>query len=95
MRCLSKPISGTASGKALSTSHEPPGRSGASHSSQTTLSSIRPSRLPTASQRVASTEWLTATGSASGVAVAGCSAAVMPGWVVFLAVLIGMASYRA
>ena len=49
----SRPASGTHSGSTLSASHEPPGRSGASHSSQARPSTIRPSRLATASQRVA------------------------------------------
>ena len=52
MRFFSKPASGTHKGKALSTNHEPPGRSGASHNSQASDNKIRPSKLPTASVRV-------------------------------------------
>jgi len=52
MRFFSKPASGTHKGKALSTSHEPPGLSGASHSSQASDNKISPSKLPTASVRV-------------------------------------------
>ncbi len=48
MRRLSNPASGSTSGRALSASSEPPGRSGASHSSQATHSAIRASRLATA-----------------------------------------------
>jgi ABC-type bacteriocin/lantibiotic exporter with double-glycine peptidase domain len=56
MRFLSNPASGMVSGSALSTSHEPPGRNGASHSSQARLRAISPSKLPTASRRVHSTD---------------------------------------
>ncbi|MNT75952.1 hypothetical protein D3C72_2148980 [compost metagenome] len=44
------------SGSTFSASSEPPGRSGASHSSQARPSTIRPTRLPTAAHRVARTE---------------------------------------
>ena len=49
MRFFSSPASGTTSGSTLSASHEPPGRSGASHISQARPSTIRPTRLATAS----------------------------------------------
>ena len=46
------PASGMHSGSALSASHEPPGRNGASTSSQARHRTISASRLPVASQRV-------------------------------------------
>ena len=52
MRFFSRPASGRASGSTLSASHEPPGRSGASHSSQARPSTISASRLATATPRV-------------------------------------------
>src|ERR1700761_6355170 len=55
MRFFIRPDSGTTSGSTLRASQEPPGRSGASHSSQASPRTIRPTRLPTASQRVAAT----------------------------------------
>ncbi|VWX55541.1 hypothetical protein VARIO8X_100076 [Burkholderiales bacterium 8X] len=56
MRFFSRPASGTTRGRTLSASHEPPGRKGASHISHASPSTIRPTRLPTASQRVAETD---------------------------------------
>jgi len=56
MRFFSKPASGRHSGNTLSASQEPPGRIGASHSSQANPSRISPSKLPTASTRVVRTE---------------------------------------
>src|SRR5215207_1742379 len=76
MRFFSRPPSGIANGSTLSASQEPPGRSGASHSSQASPSAIRPSRLPTASQRVAETE----EGMAAGAFTAGASVGRAPGW---------------
>jgi membrane protein len=55
MRFFSRPASGSSSGSTFSTSHEPPGRSGASHSSQPTPRAMRPTRLATASDRVQAT----------------------------------------
>ncbi|MDB5819305.1 MAG: putative ribonuclease transrane protein [Rhizobacter sp.] len=55
MRFFRSPASGSSSGSTFSTSHEPPGRSGASQSSQATPSTISPTRLPTASDRVQDT----------------------------------------
>src|SRR5687767_7183630 len=56
MRFFSKPASGRVSGSAFSTSHEPPGRRGASHNSQATHSTIKPRRLATARARVRATK---------------------------------------
>src|SRR6185369_2590192 len=55
MRLRSSPASGKHSGSTFTTSQEPPGRSGASHSSQASPSTISPSRLPAASQRLNAT----------------------------------------
>ena len=65
-----RPAAGTAAAPSAPAS-EPPGRSGASHSSQASPSTIRPSRLPTASQRV---------GAPTAGGTAGWSSAVSPAW---------------
>jgi hypothetical protein len=54
MRFLSKPASGMVKGMTLMAHHEPPGRKGASHNSQANPKTIKPSKLPTATQRVVS-----------------------------------------
>src|SRR6218665_791778 len=58
MPFFSRPASGRHSASALSASHEPPGRSGASTNSQARHRAISASKLPLASQRVAATPWL-------------------------------------
>src|SRR6218665_2901390 len=58
MPFFSRPASGRHSASALSASHEPPGRSGASTNSQARHRAISASKLPLASQRVAVTPGL-------------------------------------
>src|SRR5882724_7069638 len=66
MRFFNRPASGKASGNTFSASHEPPGRTGASHSSHAKPSTISDKRLPTANARVQVTTGGRAGGSAAG-----------------------------
>src|SRR6218665_2906882 len=66
MRFFSRPASGRHSAGALSASHEPPGRSGASTNSQARHRAISASKLPLASQRVAATPGVPRGGGGGG-----------------------------
>src|SRR6218665_2716172 len=78
MPFFSRPASGRHSASALSASHEPPGRSGASTNSQARHRAISASKLPLASQRVAATPGLRRAEFGGGRGAAG--EAVMGGW---------------
>src|SRR4051812_32250407 len=80
MRWRSRPISAKASGSTFSASQVPPGRNGASHSSQATPSTIRPATLPTASARVHSTTGGRGAAGKAGGTAEGAGGAVIAGY---------------
>src|ERR1700754_4317881 len=76
MRLRSRPASGISSGSPWIASQEPPGRRGASHSSQARPSTNRPIRLPTARLRVQATTG--GNGAMGAVVIAGYDATDEP-----------------